>query len=288
MNMSFTGYHNHKICVKVGAPTFLALALLLFGAAPLLAEDSASLLQADKAFVQALAHKDAVAAAQLLDADLIWIDATGHRLTRAEVLEKLPAVANADVEAPPRTYGETAVVRTNRVRMNVLRVWVKRAPGWRMLLYQELLQVEKSEPPAAKTSVECINPCKTIPFQPRTASEKEAIASWQGVMRAMAESDAGAYAPLIADEFTATDTFHDRPFTKEDRLAQINKQKTTGRRAAPQELLSAEMFDFGETVMMVAHEQRPGAKSYFNTRMWVKRDGRWQMLFSFNTQIEQQ
>jgi hypothetical protein len=46
------------------------------------------------------------------------------------------------------------------------------------------------------------------------------------------------------------------------------------------------MFDFGETVMMVAHEQRPGGKSYFNTRMWVKRDGRWQMIFSVNTQIE--
>ena len=286
--MSFTGYHNHKICVNVGAPTFLALVLLACAAVPLRAGDTSSPSQADKAFVQALVHKDASAAAQLLDSNSIWIDATGHRLSRAEVLEKLPAVANADVEAPPRTYGETAVVRANRGRMNVLRVWVKRVPGWRMLLYQELLQVEKSEPPAAKTSVECVNPCKTIPFEPQTANEKEAIASWQGVMRAMAESDADAYSPLIADEFTATDTFHDRPFTKEDRLAQINKQKTTGRRAAPQELLSGEMFDFGETVMMIAHEQRPGAKSYFNTRMWVKRDGRWQMLFSFNTQIEQQ
>jgi len=102
----------------------------------------------------------------------------------------------------------------------------------------------------------------------------------------MAESDADAYAPLIADEFTATDTFHDRPFTKADRLAQINKQKMTGVRAAPQELVAAEMFDFGETVMMVAKERRPGGKFYFNTRMWVKRDGRWQMLFSFNTQID--
>jgi hypothetical protein len=46
------------------------------------------------------------------------------------------------------------------------------------------------------------------------------------------------------------------------------------------------MFDFGDTAMMVAREQRPGAKSYFNTRMWVKRDARWQMLFSFNTRIE--
>ena len=285
MNMSFTGYHNHKICVNVGAPTFLALALFIF-VFPVRAQQDASPLLADRSLIHAFESKDKAAAAQLLDADLIWIGATGHRLTRSQVLEEFPAVANDDVEAPPRKYGETAVVRANRGRMNVLRVWVKRAPGWRMLLYQELLQVEKSEPPAGKTSVECVNPCKTIPFQPQTANEKEAIASWQGVMRAMAESDADAYAPLIADEFTATDTFHDRPYTKTDRLAQINKQKTTGRRAAPQELLGAEMFDFGETVMMVAHEQRPGAKSYFNTRMWVKRDGRWQMLFSLNTQIE--
>ncbi|HEV3420697.1 MAG TPA: nuclear transport factor 2 family protein [Candidatus Acidoferrum sp.] len=264
---------------------FLGLLALSIFAYPARARQDSSALLADRSLVHVLENMDKAAAAQLLDADLVWIDATGHRFTRTEVLEKLPAVANSDVEAPPRTYGETAVVRANRGKMNVLRVWVKRAAGWRMLLYQEVLQVEKSEPPGGKTSTECLNPCKTIPFQPQTANEKEAIASWQGVMRAMAESDADAYSPLIADEFTATDTFHDRPYTKADRLAQIDKQKTTGRRAAPQELLSAEMFDFGETVMMVAHEQRPGGKSYFNTRMWVKRDGRWQMLFSVNTQI---
>ena len=287
MIISFTSYHNHKICINVGAPTFLALALLLLGAAtPLLADDSASLLQADNAFVHALVQKDAGAAANFLSADFSWIDSFGKRLTRASVLQSFPAMANADVEPQVRVYGDTAVVRANRGKMNVLRVWVKRETGWRALLYQEVLQVEKSEPPAAKTSVECVNPCKTIPFQPETTNEKEAIASWQGVMRAMAESDTDAYSPLIADEFTATDTFHDRPYNKADRLAQINKQKTTGTRAAPQELLGANMFDFGETVMMVAHEQRPGGKSYFNTRMWVKRYGRWQMLFSFNTQIE--
>jgi hypothetical protein len=265
---------------------FVGVFVLSILAFPVGAQQDSSPLLADRSLVHAFDSKDKAAAAQMLDAELIWIDATGHRLKRAEVLEQLPAVANADVEAPPRTYGETAVVRANRGKMNVVRVWVKRGAGWRALLYQEVLQVEKSEPPAAKTSMECVNPCKTIPFQPQTANEKEAIASWQGVMRAMAESDANAYAPLIADEFTATDTFHDRPFNKADRLAQINKQKTTGTRAAPQELLAAEMFDFGETVMMVAHEQRPGGKSYFNTRMWVKRDGRWQMLFSLNTQIE--
>jgi hypothetical protein len=284
--MSLIGYPNHKICINVGAPTFLALTLLLLPAAPLLVAGSAPVLQADKAFVQALVQKDAAAIANFLSPDFTWIDSVGKRYSREQVLASSPAVANADVEAEVRVYGETAVVRANRGRMNVLRVWVNHPEGWRVQLYQELLQVEKSEPPAARTSAECVNPCKTIPFEPRTANEKEAIASWQGVMRAMAESDADAYSPLIADEFTATDTFHDRPFTKTDRLAQINRQKTTGVRAAPQELVAAEMFDFGETVMMVAKEQRPGGKFYFNTRMWVKRDGRWQMLFSFNTRIE--
>ena len=286
MYILLISYHNHKIRVNLGAPTFLALILLLFSAAPLIADDSSPVLQADKAFVQALVQKDFVATANFLSPDFTRIDSLGQRYSREQVLASSPAVANADVEPQVRVYGETAVVRANRGRMNVLRVWVKSAEGWRVQLCQELLQVEKSEPPAARTAAECVNPCKTIPFEPQTANEKAAIASWQGVMRAMADSNAGAYSPLISDEFTATDTFHDRPFTKADRLAQINKQKTTGVRAAPQELVAAEMFDFGETVMMIAKEQRPGGKFYFNTRMWVKRDSRWQMLFSFNTQIE--
>jgi hypothetical protein len=30
--------------------------------------------------------------------------------------------------------------------------------------------------------------------------------------KAMADNDADAYSPLIADEFAATDTYHDRPY----------------------------------------------------------------------------
>ncbi|OLB25558.1 MAG: hypothetical protein AUH13_30525 [Acidobacteria bacterium 13_2_20CM_58_27] len=141
--------------------------------------------------------------------------------------------------------------------------------------------------PSTPTAVgACENPCKSIPFAAETQSEKEAIASWQGVMRAMANNDADAYASLIADEFTATDTHRDRPYTKSDRLAQIRKQKLALARSVPPELTSPRRFDFGETVMMIAREQRPGARSYFNTRMFVKRGSRWQMLFSFNTRIE--
>ena len=224
---------------------------------------------------------------QLFDPEFTWIDANGKSLARRQVLERPPNLGNANVEPQFRAYDNVVVLRASRERLHVLRIWVHRESGWRIMLYQEVQQVEKSEPtPAPIASGDCENPCKSIPFAPETRSEKEAIASWQGVMRAMAKNDADAYAPLIADEFTATDTHHDRPYTKSDRLAQIKKQKLAGARAAPPELTGARMFDFGETVMMLAREQRPGGKAYFNTRMWVERGGRWQMLFSFNTRIE--
>lgn len=278
------------------------LALLLFAVVPTLARpvalapsarvpfvaggaDAASAIP-DHNFLEALAKKDKDAAAGLLHGDFSWIDSRGKRLTRSEFLESLPAAANEDVVAEQRVYGRVAVVHADRGKMHILRIWLNTPAGWKLFLHQELQQVEISEPAGGVASSECDNPCKTIPFQPETQSEKEAVTSWQGVMSAMATNDALLYAPLIAEEFTATDTFHDRPYTKTDRLAQIEKQKTSGARSAPPALLDAQMFDFGETVMMIAHEQRKGAKAYFNTRMWVKRDARWQMLFSFNTRID--
>jgi ketosteroid isomerase-like protein len=284
--MLFLSYHNHKICVNVGAPTLLLLLLLSSFPAPALSDDTSSLLQADKAFTAAFQQRDSAVAAKLLAPDFVWIDSVGQRLTRAQALATFPAIANAGVAPQARSYGNSAVVWANQGKVNVLRVWVKTAAGWQILLYQEVTQVEKSEPVNGTLSGDCRNPCQEIPFQPATPSEKAAIASWQGVMRAMAENDADAYAPLIADEFTATDTFHDRPYNKTDRLAQIQKQKLSGKHNAPPELISAEMFDLGETVLMIAREQRRGAKPYFNSRMWINRSARWQMLFSFNTRIE--
>src|SRR5713101_4283927 len=268
---------------------YLVAAAIVAGAAGELfaADDEQVVLQSDQALVRAMGSGDRGGTDRLLDADFTWITSEGKLQTRAQVLENLPGVANAEIEAQARVYGRSAIVQANRGRVQVLRIWVKRPSGWRALLYQEVTLAVKSELAASGAeSGDCENPCKTIPFQPETEAEKEAIRSWQGVMAAMAENDAEAYAPLIAEEFTATDTHHDRAFTKIDRIAQINKQKQSGTRSVPPALISARMVDFGETVMMIAKEQRPNAKAYYNTRMWVQRDGRRQMLFSFNTRIQ--
>ena len=251
-------------------------------------------LETDRALVRLLSlgdkasPHDYLALDELLDEEFTWIDSNGKSLSKPEALKNFPALANPDVGLQEHTYGRSAVVRANRGRAQVIRVWARRASGWRLMLYQEVTLVVKSEPPVADGAgiSDCENPCKDIPFHPETPSEKEVIASWQGVMRAMAHKDANAYAPLIADEFTATDTHHDRAYSKADCIEQINKQKQSGVQSVPPPLVSARMFDFGDTVMMIAREQRANAKAYFNTRMWVKREGRWQMLFSFNTRIE--
>jgi len=274
------------IRAKTGAPALLLLALLVSASAFAQTDEGSLLLHADSDLMHAFQKRDANTAAKLLFPDFIWIDSVGKRLTRAEALATFPAMNNAGLISDERIYGNSGVVRANRGKVNVLRVWTKNRNSWQLLLYQEVMQVEKSETVNSEASRECINPCKEIPFQPATESEKEAVASWQGVMEAMAENDADAYSPLIADEFTATDTFHERPYTKADRLAQIRKQKESGKHNAPPELISAEMFDLGETVLMIAREHGRGAKDYFNSRMWVKRDARWQMVFSFNTRIE--
>jgi len=188
-------------------------------------EDQA-VLQADEALVQAIGNADRRTVEKLLDVDFTWIDSNGKSQTRAQVLQNFPAPANSDVELQERTYGRSAIVRANRGRVQVMRIWAKRPSGWQAVLYQEVTLAVKSEPASAggAGSDDCENPCRSIPFQPETESEKEAIASWQGVMKAMANNDNDAYIPLIADEFTATDTHHDRPFNKADRIAQINKR----------------------------------------------------------------
>jgi hypothetical protein len=278
----------------VGAMALAGLPHARATESPAHADDHQAVIEADHALVQLLGKaekasmNDHLALKALLDDEFTWIDSTGKILIKPQVVKNFPKPANADVDVLQSTYGRSAVVRANRGSIQVLRVWAKGASGWRAVLYQEVTMVEKSEPPLAAEagSGECDNPCKSIPFQPSTPSEREAIHSWQGVMQAMASNDADAYAALIADEFTATDTHHDRAYSKADRISQIKKQKLAGTRSAPPALLSARMFDFGDTTMMLAQEQRINAKVYFNTRMWVSREGRWQMLFSFNTRIE--
>ena len=140
-------------------------------------QDLDTLRWGDQEFVRAIEAHDRMALDSLLDARFMWIDSNGQRLSRAAVLRDCPTIANPEVAIEARAYGNVAVVRANRGRVKVLRIWVQQSSAWRPVLYQEVTQVEKSQSPGGQTSEECINPCKTMPYQPETESEKEALAS---------------------------------------------------------------------------------------------------------------
>lgn len=249
----------------------------------------ASVLQADREFVQAAAKGDSAAVAELLDADFSWTDSEGKTLSRAEALSSLPKPAlGNEVGARQRrqTRGQVEAIMADRDKIHVLRLWVKRGSAWRLLVYHEVAlgRLQGSAPSSGVT--DCENPCKTIPYKPKNEAEQAIIASWQALETGVTNHDAAAWAPHIADEFAMLSSANDHPLTKSDRIATLNLQKQSGRGSAPSPLVSAEMFDFGDSVIMTCMHQPYTGKPVHVSRLWIKRDGKWVMSISFQTTIQ--
>ncbi len=243
-------------------------------------------LQADHAFMQALGS-DKAAVGPLLDPELIWIDWEGKTQDRNQVLEHLPASTVSDAGSKSYTYDQVVTVRTDSGKLHVLRVWVKRPSGWRLLIYHEVKQAEKAAPPAPPVK-ECINPCQTVPYQPKNDSEAGVIKAWQELETAVAAGDAQAWAPHFADEFLVIRSSGTEPETKEDRIANLNRQKQAGTYGAPGQLAPdhTRMFTIGDAVVMSCRTLPHHGKPSQVTRVWIKRNGRWLMTVSFQTTIQ--
>jgi hypothetical protein len=213
-------------------------------------------------------------------------------LSRAQLVAKLPTPllsANENSKGaatPPKThlYGTIGTVETTRDRVYVLQVWVKRPAGWRALVYQEVQALPA--PPTgggASASADCDNPCKRVPFQPKTATEREVIQSYQAVERAVTAHDAADWGSRIADEFFAVTSNSDAPLDKSTRMAGLTNQKQGG--IAPFPLLFARMFAFGDTVVMTSQQQPLSGPPLRVTRVWIHRNGRWLESISYQTTI---
>lgn len=268
------------------------LFITAFGA-PLVREASAAdddaVLQADHAFVQALAKADTAAASKFLDAEFSWTDSAGATQSRAEVLKSLPKPAlgdESDAEMKERTYGDVGTVMAVRGKVHVLRIWVKRPAGWRALVYHEVTQLDQPPTAAGSGVNDCQNPCKGVPFKPANEAERAIIASWQALETGVTAHDAEAWAPHIAEEFVQISSNSDHPIDKAGRIATLNKQKQSGVGSAPAPLVSARMFDFGDTVVMTCLHQPYTGKPIHVSRVWIKRDGNWIMSISFQTTIQ--
>jgi len=250
-------------------------------------------LQADKSLSAALGKADKSAAGKLLDADFVWTDTQGKSLKKAEVLETLPTFAAdnmSDEKVQTHFYGllETVVGAHHNARF--LKIWVKRAAGWREFL--ELDTPTSAEPAPARMPAgnaakgDCDNPCRTLPFKPVTDMDKAILTAWQKTKVDEWHPDADDWQTHIADEFLIINSgsMRDKP----DRVALAKKQQEAGAGGPGDPITSMEMYDFGDNaaVMISHHVPKRGGRPYYNVRTWTLRDGRWQLTVSQQTSIQ--
>ena len=195
--------------------------VFLIGTAPAIFGQDANLMQVDAAFANAVAMADKPALEKLLDADFMWINAAGKTQTKAQVLRELPAPVITDPKNAAMkayTYGDLGNVQVNLDRAHVLRVWVKRTPGWKAIVYQELTSLEAPPSFTPGAGKDCENPCKTIAFTPKTETERQVAIAYSKLETAAHVRNSAAFGPMVGDEFVAASSNSDKLQSKRSRM----------------------------------------------------------------------
>jgi hypothetical protein len=283
----------HLFCMGVGAQKVAR------------AEETSSVQQgavqrADGALVEAIGKGDAAAASALLDEEFSWTDRSGKTRKKNEILAELKMLASEpDVDKETRDFGRVVVIRGNHriasanVDVRFIRVWAKRAADWRVLVYQETKIAET--PPATRggfgspsggAPVDCENPCKTVPYDPQGKAEKEIVDMWKGVERTVLTNDVEAWIPGFTDDFLFVTPDGGTPLNKADRVTMIKELKRTNTTLIPAKVESMQVWAFGDAAVMRSEHKPLHGRVLHVTRIFVKREGRWQIAFGQQTAVE--
>lgn len=275
---------------------FTVFIVVLFSASGLLGAQgkTSGVSASDLQFLQAVVHKNHDAAAAYLDNKFVWTDATGTSFSKDEAMAHLTdRELSSDFKS--HEYGSVSYltgVVGKEPRIRFVRVWVKNEQNeWRLLLFQETKLVGKIATPQATVpaGTVCDNPCKSIPYDAPSAEAKAVVESWQALEDAVNHRDADGWAAHVADEFVFNVKEDGNPLTKADRVAIIRKQ-AEGKSVTDIGTVipgTMKVWIYGTTAVM-ADDQQPtiGGNPYHAMRIWLKRDGRWQLVYSQQTVIE--
>jgi hypothetical protein len=242
---------------------------------------SDAVIAADHSLVAALARGDAKMVASLLDDRFNWIDGSGRVMTKDQIGQMKPLLGDEKGLAPiVHRYGDVVTVVVEGDKKYLLRVWVKHAAGWRLLVYHEVLQDVPvfGHGPGKK---EWDNPCFTLPYEPRNQDERDCLASWQALEIAVMRHLPDEWVKHVADEFSLYAAT--RQHSKAGRVAVIKEQQRTDANSAPSPLVWNEMIDFPNAIVMRCEHQPFHGKATRVSRVFTKRDGQWLMAVSFQT-----
>lgn len=251
------------------------------------AADDAGVAQADQAFTTAITKGDRAAVNKLLDAKFEWTDVDGKTSSGPKGLQEMPKLlttGGGGAQVTSHTYGDLATVRVDDGLAHVLRVWVKRPAGWKLMVYQEVRSLAAPPTTTPGTGKDCSNPCRDVLYQPKNDVERGVIASYMGLETASVGHDAPNWGPHVADEFVAASSYSNKLLMKEERMAELAKSQMSG--LAPTPVVTMKLSDFGDTVLMQSKQQPDKGKPLQITRVWTKRDGKWVIVLAFQTAIQ--
>ncbi len=247
--------------------------------------DETAVLTADRALLAALEKRDSTAVRKLLDPRLNWTDLHGKTQGKKVVKQALPQPADQGAQPKLRFYGRVAVLTSSRDTIHVLRIWIRRQLGWRAIVHHEVAvtvpaaAAAEAKPSAPAAAHPCDNPCKAVPYRPRSPDEQALIQSWQALETAVASGNGEAWAAHVADEFVIVG--NTRLQTKAERTAAVSRGGST-----PAPLVSAELYDFDDCIIMAAEHQPAAGKPVHVTRVFVRRNSAWLLALSYQTIIE--
>jgi hypothetical protein len=265
-------------------------------------EDSL-VLAADTSLSDAMRAGDRSAARKLLGLQFTYTDENGDIHERRAFLADLKSVAAAPAtDVKVAIYGLVAMVTGRRKSAQgndafFLDIWAKQKGAWRALNMQDVvLSAEETprvlpdtpEAPGIEAKLyECKNPCQTIPYRVRSPAEQDIVNAFQAIEKATIAHDATEYSKHVADEFVHYRSGY-APITKSGRLAIIRSQKERNIPALLSEIQSMRLWVFGDGAAMISTNGLPNnAEPLIRiARIWVRRNGQWQMAISAQTLVK--
>src|ERR1700728_393039 len=268
-------------------------------AQPALSGDEALVLAADESLGAAMRAGDKAIARKILSLQFSFIDEDGKLYDRKNFLAGLKDIAAAPASDVKVTiYGRIGMVtgRRKSARDNdifFLDIWAKQKGAWRALVEQDVELGASDAPPVASAlnadalPYDCKNPCQTIPYRVRSPAEQDIVNSFQAIEKAAIGHNAEDWSKHVADEFELYGSGR-APIPKSGRIAAIERQKENNTPVTVGEVQAMRLAVYDDGAAMIAtHVMADNSRPpYQAARVWVKRNGQWQMAISVQTDIK--
>ena len=240
---------------------------------------------ADRALVAALANGDAGAAAALFDDDFTWVDCNGRILDKAKAagaLPKPPLGDEAGLAQAIQDYGEVVTIVVDRDKVFVLRLWVKRAPGWRAAsstTRSRRICRRRRTGPAARNGTIPATRCPIGRAMPTSATALPPGSGWRSRSCITSRRSGRSTSPTNSWWCGAA-----RRHSKADRKAVLAEQRRSGANSAPAPLVSARLFGFNDAIVMSCEHQPFHGKARARLVAYSSSaTANWLMAVSFQT-----